>query len=119
MPKELFPCRYRDPLTAKWVRARYLAERREIADRYKEWEIVGPPEIRESGTWGAGLQPYRDTQKPKPIDGPELHPHQQGSLDRAERYLARLFLRRYVTYCARPGRFAQAGGAASLWSELG
>jgi hypothetical protein len=30
MPKELFPSRYCDPLTGKWVRARYVAERHEI-----------------------------------------------------------------------------------------
>jgi len=42
--KELFPFRYRDPVTGKWVSARYVAERHEIAERYKEWEIAGPPE---------------------------------------------------------------------------
>jgi len=36
MPKELFPFRYRDDLTGKWVRARYLAERHEIAATYRE-----------------------------------------------------------------------------------
>lgn len=34
---ELFPFRYRDPWTDKWVRARYVAERQEI----------GPPEVRD------------------------------------------------------------------------
>ena len=49
MPRlELFPFCFRDPLTGKWVRARYLAERHEIAERYAEWEITGPPEIREA-----------------------------------------------------------------------
>ena len=44
MPRlELFPFRYRDRLTGKWVRARYVAERHEIARRYAEWEIIGPP----------------------------------------------------------------------------
>jgi hypothetical protein len=43
---QLFPFRYRDELTGKWVRARYVAERHVIAERYKEWEITGPPEIR-------------------------------------------------------------------------
>ncbi len=27
--------------------ARYRAERHEIAARYAEWEIIGPPEIRD------------------------------------------------------------------------
>jgi hypothetical protein len=44
---ELFPpSANHDPLTGKWVKARYLAERHEIAARYKEREIIGPPEIR-------------------------------------------------------------------------
>ena len=47
MRLELFPFRYRDPLTGKWVRARYRAERHEIAARYVEWEITGPAEVRD------------------------------------------------------------------------
>jgi len=33
MRLELFPFRYRDPLTGKWVRARYVAERHVIPER--------------------------------------------------------------------------------------
>ena len=48
MPRlELYPFRFRDLLTGKSVRARYVAERHEIAERYSEFEIIGPPEIRE------------------------------------------------------------------------
>jgi len=47
MRLELYPFRYRDPLTGKWVRARYVAERHVIAERYAEFEIIGPPEIRD------------------------------------------------------------------------
>jgi hypothetical protein len=47
MRLELFPFRYREPLTGKWVRARYRAERQEITRRYTEWEITGPAEIRD------------------------------------------------------------------------
>ena len=43
----LFAFRYRDPRTGKWVRARYRADRDEIAARYAEWEIIGPTEIRD------------------------------------------------------------------------
>jgi hypothetical protein len=39
------PFRYRGPRTRKWIRARYVAERQEIAARYAEWEITGPAEI--------------------------------------------------------------------------
>jgi len=38
---ELFPFRYRDPRTGKWIRARYLAELSEIQRRYSEWELIG------------------------------------------------------------------------------
>ena len=53
----LFPFRARDPLTGKWYRARYKAERHEIAARYAEWEIIGPPEIRQPT--GASFNPWR------------------------------------------------------------
>lgn len=43
---ELYPFRFRDPLTGKWVRARYVAEFHDIRQRYAEWEITGEPEIR-------------------------------------------------------------------------
>ena len=49
MPRlELFPFRFRDPVTGKWIKARYVAERHVIEARYApgEWEIIGPPEIR-------------------------------------------------------------------------
>jgi hypothetical protein len=57
MRLELFPFRYRDPLTGKWVRARYVAERHVIAEGYAEFEIIGPPEIRRRGPRCALLQP--------------------------------------------------------------
>jgi hypothetical protein len=52
MPRlELYHFRYRNPLTGKWVRARYVAARHVIAERFAEFEIIGPPEIRE---WDQG-----------------------------------------------------------------
>jgi hypothetical protein len=36
-----------------WTRARYVAESDEIAQRYAEWEITGPPEIRDVETSAA------------------------------------------------------------------
>jgi hypothetical protein len=47
---ELFPFRYRDARTGKWVKARYMATRDEIAARYAEWEITGPGEERRPAT---------------------------------------------------------------------
>lgn len=42
----LYPFRFRDPLSRKWVEARYKAERHELAARYAEWEMIGEPELR-------------------------------------------------------------------------
>jgi len=42
----LFPFRFRDERTGKCIRARYLAERCELEQRYREWEIIGPAENR-------------------------------------------------------------------------
>ena len=41
---------------------------------------------------------------------PQLHP----TLDDRERMLVHVFLRRYVTWCARTRRFVQMQGAANL-----
>ena len=51
----LYPFRFRDPVSGKWVRARYVAERHEIAARYAEWEIIDPSELRRPS--GASIQP--------------------------------------------------------------
>ena len=56
-PLLLYPFRFRDRVSGKWVRARYKAERAEIATRHAEWELCGPPEIRARA--GAGFSPWR------------------------------------------------------------
>jgi hypothetical protein len=56
-PLTLYPFRFRDMLTGKWVRARYVAERSEIAKRYTEWEITGAPEIRQRA--GTAFSPWK------------------------------------------------------------
>jgi len=43
---EVFPFRYRDARTGKWVNARYKAAPDDIAWRYAEWELTGPGEVR-------------------------------------------------------------------------
>jgi hypothetical protein len=43
-----------------------------------------------------------------------VHLEHEAQLDEFERFLVLLFLRRYVTYCARRARFAQMNGAARL-----
>ena len=45
-PRYYYPFRFIDPVTGKWMRARYVAERHVIAARYDRWEITGPPEVR-------------------------------------------------------------------------
>jgi hypothetical protein len=56
---ELFPFRYRDPRTGKWIRARYLAELHEIKARYAEFELIGPPEIRDVDPTARYFAPHR------------------------------------------------------------
>jgi hypothetical protein len=56
-PLTLYPFRFRDSVSGKWVRARYRAERSEIAARYTEWEITGAAEVRERG--GAAFSPWK------------------------------------------------------------
>ena len=43
---EVYPFRFRDPLTGKWVRARHKLQVPALQRRYAEWEITGAPEIR-------------------------------------------------------------------------
>jgi hypothetical protein len=121
---ELCLFRYRDARTGKWIVARYRAERHEIAARYAEFEFIGAPEIREIDRDGQRFSPHADASQhahrasesaqcrldardcPPPVD--------PGSLRGLERFLLLLFLRRYVTYCARHRRFAAMNGAAQL-----
>ena len=42
----LFPFRFRDPLTGKWVRARHKMQVPELQRHYADWEITGAPELR-------------------------------------------------------------------------
>jgi hypothetical protein len=121
----LYLFRYVSDVTGKWVRARYKVEREVITERYAEWEITGPAEIRS----GAGVvmlslsskrAPRADhlpieepPEEPPPEEPPdEDHPIEEppiedpSALDQLERFFALLFLRRYVTHCARRRRFA-------------
>ena len=49
----------------------------------------------------------------------ERPPELQPTIDAAEAFLLTVFLRRYVTYCARRGRIAAMNGAARLYVEIG
>ena len=118
MRLELFPFRYRDPLTGKWVRARYVAERHEIAKRYAEFEITGPAEIRDVDPEARPFTPFKLMMDAELRRYSERPPELQPAIDAAEAFLLAAFLRRYVTYCARRGRFAAMDGAARLFAEL-
>jgi hypothetical protein len=116
MPHELYPFRYRDPLTGKWVRARYVAQRHVIAERYAEWEFIGPAEIRTRGGGHDSFNPFHG----QPMRVAHLPANDAPAVavasidDQLERFLVLLFLRRYVTWCARRQRFAAMEGAERL-----
>jgi hypothetical protein len=100
--------RHVDPVCGKWIRARYKASLDEIRTRYDRWQTIGPPEIR--GSMPVTMfTPFGDRTEPPPEFGP--------SLDGLERFLARLFLRRYITWCARRRRIAAMQGAARCTSK--
>src|SRR4051812_7654951 len=127
---ELFVFRFRDPVTGRWVRARYRAARDEIEQRYVEYEIIGPAEVRDGDAHAPRFTPHGkrapDAAPPRAIpvraDHPvaEFQPHlaQPPAIDSTEIALLQLFLRRYVTYCARRRRYASMNGAARLFAEL-
>lgn len=47
MPRlELYPFRFRDHLTGKWVRARHKMQVPALQRAYADWQITGTPEIR-------------------------------------------------------------------------
>ena len=121
MPRlELFAFRYRNPLTGKWVKARYRAERHEIAERHAEYEIIGPAEIRERNPDARYFSPHFKLMMNAELRRySERAPELQPAINAAEAFLVRLFLRRYVTYCARRRRFAAMNGAARLFAEVG
>jgi hypothetical protein len=50
---------------------------------------------------------------------PQPHLAMPARIDATERYLLRVFLRRYITWCARRRRFKQMQGAARLYRKIG
>jgi hypothetical protein len=53
---------------------------------------------------------------PPPVEEPPVE--DLSALDRLERFLVLVFLRRYVTYCARRRRYAAMNSAARLHAKL-
>ena len=129
-PLLLYPFRYFDRVRGRWLRARYVAERHVMEGRYEQWEIIGPPEIRRRGDpTRDSFNPFRraaahlpPAEDPPPDHGPTPDPppvEQPPPVeDQLERFLVLLFLRRYITWCARSRGFAQMNGAARLFAEV-
>lgn len=70
---ELYPFRFRDPLTSKWVRARHKLQVPELKMRYAEYEITGPPEIRQVASASAEqFSPFGSVAPPRVIIAPML-----------------------------------------------
>ena len=118
MPIALHAFRYRDARSGRWVRARYKATLTEIAERYAQWELVGSSELRSD-------EPVRMfNPSSKLIPHAELMQMEEKRLDMqptvadGERALLCLFLRRYVTWCARARQFARMQGAAALHRDV-
>ena len=132
----LYPFRFVDPVTGKWMRARYVAELHEIAARHERWEIIGGPEIRSRDATMLNPSSKLAPRAHLPIEEPEGEPPPEkppeddpppveeppvedlSALDQLERFLVLVFLRRYVTYCARRRRYAAMNGAARLHVKL-
>jgi hypothetical protein len=127
MRLDLFPFRYRNPVTGKWVRARHRVEQHEIAQRFVEFEITGPAEIREVHQGARYFNPHfnlmmnaelrRFSARP-----PERQPHlaTPPSIDAIEAFLVRLFLPvRHLLRQPAPVRSDERGGAAIRRSERG
>jgi hypothetical protein len=114
---ELFPFRHRDAVTGKWIHARYKATLAEMQQRHDEWEITGPPEYRDGDA--TMFRPFRfltfaelqQIREHAPIPSPEIDPD--------EAALSKLFLGRYVTWCARARHLDRIPGAVALYRSLG
>ena len=59
---QLYPFRFRDPLTGGWVRARHKLQAPELQRHYLDWEITGAPEIRH--VTPASTEPFNPFEPP-------------------------------------------------------
>ena len=121
-PVVVYPFKHRD-WDGKWIQARYMAGLDQIAARYSEWEITGPPETRwPTHGW---FSPWRNPPASPRFDGApmsdppcQLHPQRNGAIDQRERWLVCLFLERYVVWSARRRRIEQVRYALGLLTEI-
>ena len=119
MTEKYFPFRLRDPITGKWYRARWKATADDIAKRGDV--IDGPAEVRLEiyGKGGGYLRPFPIVPHADLMRIEEPAPDVEPELDETERWLARLFLRRYVTWCARARHQDRIDAAVRLFRCLG
>jgi hypothetical protein len=115
-PLVLYRFRYRDPLTGRWTRARYRATVAEIAARHAEWVLEdGEQRVVEAATVGAlATAPPGSSRGREGRCSGDVVLEATSAIDGSEAALVACFLRRYVTYCARRGRYAAMNGAARL-----
>lgn len=118
MAQKLYPFRFQHPVTGRWVRARYRATAGDIAHRYAQARLDGDG-VAPSGV-STGFDPFRRTAAQPPSTRAHEPPLQMQPelVDALERFLVASFLRRYVTWCARRGRFAAMNGAARLLRDV-
>jgi len=90
-----------------------MAERHEIAARYNEGRSLD--RLR---TAAMAMTAEATSDRTHRLSNAAANVERYPGLDDAEQFLALLFLRRYVTYCARRGRYAQMEGAARLARRL-
>lgn len=124
--------RFLDATTGRWVLARHRAELHDIVQRYQQWQLVGEPEIRPGnsiGWFSPHAAPHAvsasDAGRTAESTSAPTTPARSDDVDASptidderERFLALLFLRRYITWCARRRRFAAMEGAACLSRRL-
>jgi hypothetical protein len=85
-----------------------------------EWEVIEPPGIRDVDPDARYFTPWKIVPHADLMRMEEAPPEMQPQLttppriNEREVFLTVLFLRRYVTHCARRKRYAQMQGAAGL-----
>ena len=85
---------------------------------YAEWEITGPAEVRDPQIGGRYFHPFPIMSHAELMRALEPQPDMTPAVDAIEAFLARVFLRRYVTWCVRTRRFAAMQAAAMLHRKL-
>jgi hypothetical protein len=117
-PTVLYPFKLLNERTGKWRLARWKASLEEIEKL--GGEVCGEPVTYQPlGITSDFIHNERPCRTP-PRPSLEMHPHWDDppAIEPLERLLTQTFLRRYVTWCIRSRRFAQAQGAAALHREL-